>query len=151
MMIDEPMLRIEKHEAEVYKLVCLVQTEISGAKLDDIISAIRTRVESVLITSEERRRKLAAWISGTDTRNTYETALQYHHGGTCEWVLQLSEFQRWEAPEGDDPRLLWLHGPAGFGKSFSTSSGRKNILSHTFSALPTTSSRATRTRHFGRG
>ncbi|KAH7359274.1 ankyrin repeat and SOCS box protein 7 [Plectosphaerella cucumerina] len=118
MMIDEPMLRIEKHEAEVYKLVCLVQNEISGAKLDDIISAIRTRVESVLITSEERRRKLTAWISGTDTQNTYYTALQYHHSGTCEWVLQLSEFQRWEAPEGDDPSLLWLHGPAGFGKTF---------------------------------
>lgn len=111
-MIDELMLRIEKHEAEIYKLVCLVQNETSGAKLDGIISAIRARVKSVLVSSEERRRKLATWICGTDTRNTYETALQYHHSGTCEWVMRLPEFLRWESAEGNDPRLFWLHGPA---------------------------------------
>ncbi|GAB1316489.1 hypothetical protein MFIFM68171_06699 [Madurella fahalii] len=67
---------------------------------------------------EGRRKKLSAWINGIDTKNTYETALQYHHAGTCEWALNLAEFHAWESPGDTGPRLLWIHGPAGFGKTF---------------------------------
>lgn len=112
------MLGIEKHENEVYKLVCLVQNEVTGVRLDDIINSIRQSVENRHASNEERRKRLSAWINSIDTKNVYETALQYHHCGTCEWALQLPEFHAWKSDMGPEARLLWIHGPAGFGKTF---------------------------------
>jgi len=112
------MLRIEKYENDVYKLVCLVQDECTGLKLEDIIKGIKQSVEEFHNSNEERRKRFLSWINGIDTKNTYETALQYRHQGTCQWVLQLPEFLAWDATDSPDARVLWLHGPAGFGKTF---------------------------------
>jgi ankyrin repeat protein len=116
--VEEPMLHIEKYENEVYKLVCLVQNEFTGLKLEDIINAIQGSLETSQARNEERRKRISAWINGIDTKNTYETALQYHHSGTCEWALSLPEFCAWDTGESPGPRLLWIYGPAGFGKTF---------------------------------
>ena len=70
------------------------------------------------ISSDERRKRLSTWINAIDTKATYETALQGHHDGTCEWVVQLQDFKIWAAPEQTQGRLLWLYGPPGFGKTF---------------------------------
>ncbi len=117
-MVEEPMLHIEKQEGEVYKLVCLVQDECIGVKLENIIEGIKQSVDNFHASGEERRKRFSSWINGIDTKNTYETALQYHHSGTCEWALKLDEFCAWEAAEPPEARLLWIHGPAGFGKTF---------------------------------
>ena len=113
MLVEEPLLRIEKYEEEVYKLVCLVQNEITGVRLDGIIDSIRQSVEDFRASNEERHKKLAAWINGIDTKNTYETALEYHHKGTCEWALQLSEFRTWKSNKQSGPKMLWIHGQCG--------------------------------------
>ncbi|RYP15969.1 hypothetical protein DL765_005409 [Monosporascus sp. GIB2] len=117
-VVEEPMLCIEKQEEEVFKLVSFVQDEVNGSKLDDIIKRLRQGVEVSHASHEEIRRRLSAWINGIDTKNTYETALQYHHSGTCEWVIQLPEYHAWISGEDPGARLLWIHGPAGFGKTF---------------------------------
>lgn len=117
-VVVEPMLHIEKCEDDVYKLVCLVQNECTGIKLEDIIQSIKESVDNFHSLNVERRKHLAAWINGIDTKNTYETSLQYHHDGTCEWALKLEELQAWESEEHSRARLLWIHGPAGFGKTF---------------------------------
>ncbi|KAI1389626.1 ankyrin repeat and SOCS box protein 7 [Hypoxylon trugodes] len=117
-IVEEPMLSIEKQEDEVFKLVALVQDEVNGIRLDDIINRIQRSVESSHASSEERLKRLSAWINGINTQNTYETALQYHHSGTCEWAIELPEFRTWISNDDPEARLLWIHGPAGFGKTF---------------------------------
>ncbi|KAF3762954.1 hypothetical protein M406DRAFT_333297 [Cryphonectria parasitica EP155] len=89
--VEEPVLRIEKQENEVYKLVCLVQSETTGVDLKSIIESIRQSVEDFHASKEEQYKRFAAWIKGIDTKTTYETALQYHHSGTCEWLLRPSQ------------------------------------------------------------
>lgn len=37
--------------------------------------------------------------------------------GTCEWLEQVPEYRSWIKPESSS-RLLWIHGPAGKGKTF---------------------------------
>lgn len=69
------MLSIEKQETEVFKLVSLVQSEVQGIKLDDIINSLKQSVENSLMSNEERRKRLAAWINGIDAKDTYDTAL----------------------------------------------------------------------------
>ncbi|KAF7529454.1 hypothetical protein G7054_g9838 [Neopestalotiopsis clavispora] len=41
--------------------------------------------------------------------------------GTCEWILSESPFQRWVDDADQAPRLLWVHGGAGCGKSIMAS------------------------------
>lgn len=144
-MVEEPMLGIEKDEDAVYKLVSLVQNEIVGVQLDDILKDIRQSikqsVESFHASNEARSKRLllSAWINGIDTKNTYETALQYRHEGTCDWVLGLDKFRAWESGESGNSRLLWIHGPPGFGKTVMSarviqhlSQGKKAPLSYFF-------------------
>ncbi|KAH8803422.1 hypothetical protein F5884DRAFT_861749 [Xylogone sp. PMI_703] len=85
-VIEEPMLQIEKHEDNVYKLVCLVQNECTGLGLEDIINTIKQSVENSRAADEQRCERISAWINGIDTKNTYETSLYYRHSGTCEWA-----------------------------------------------------------------
>ncbi|KAH6616059.1 ankyrin repeat-containing domain protein [Chaetomium sp. MPI-SDFR-AT-0129] len=145
MTVEEPMLRIEQDEDAVYKLVSLVQSEIVGVQLDDVLrdikQSIKQSVESLHVSDEERSKRLSlsAWINGVDTKNTYETALQYRHEGTCEWVLRLDKFRLWKSGQSSDPKLLWIHGPPGFGKTFMSarviqhlSQGKQAPLSYFF-------------------
>ena len=70
------------------------------------------------ISVEERRRRLCATINAIDNRDTYETALQSHHDGTCGWAIQLEQLQAWASSQPDKGKLFWVHGPPGFGKTF---------------------------------
>jgi ankyrin repeat protein len=117
-IVDEPILRIEQFENDVYKLVCLVQNDCLNISLAETIASIKQSVMNPHISNEERRRRLSAWINAIDTKTTYETALQRHHDGTCEWALQLEELQTWASPQPAQGKLLWIHGPPGFGKTF---------------------------------
>ncbi|KAF2729772.1 hypothetical protein EJ04DRAFT_580377 [Polyplosphaeria fusca] len=116
--VGEPLLAIEKREGEVFKLVMLVQNEIAGSRLEDILSTIKQNMTSLKASTEARRNRLVTLINGIDTRNNYESALQYHHDGTCDWALRLQEFHDWKSQAATGNSLLWIHGPAGFGKTF---------------------------------
>ncbi|SPJ74766.1 uncharacterized protein FTOL_04497 [Fusarium torulosum] len=57
----------------------------------------------------------------TDTRDqgyTADPGSDRRLPGTCNWILDRPMFQRWlEAEFLAGPKLLWVHGPAGFGKT----------------------------------
>ncbi|KAL9622121.1 MAG: hypothetical protein Q9160_003464 [Pyrenula sp. 1 TL-2023] len=113
-----PILRIEKDEDEVYRLVCLVQNERTNESFADIIASMEQNQMSPERLAEEQRRRLLKWLKAPDDQNRYETILQYHHPGTCDWAIGLEGVQAWLSPQRDAARCLWIHGPAGFGKTF---------------------------------
>ena len=116
--VDEPVLRVEQCENEVLKLVFLVENECTHGSLAEIIATIKQNILNPYINDDERRKRFSTWINAIDTKATYETALQRRHDGTCEWVLQLDQFVEWVSPQSAQAKLLWLHGPPGFGKTF---------------------------------
>lgn len=67
----------------------------------------------------ETRRELHAWIVRHPPNEIYEDAIQKRLKDTCGWILERPVFNEWlslpKDPEG--PRLLWINGPAGFGKT----------------------------------
>lgn len=48
------------------------------------------------------------------------TILDKLHTGSCEWLTEHNDFQRWLACDQDDPRFLWLSGLPGSGKSMAS-------------------------------
>ena len=116
--VDEPVLRVEQYENEAWRLVLLVENECAQESIADIIATIRQNILSPYVNDDERRKRFSTWINAVDTKATYETALQRRHDRTCEWVLQLDQFVGWASPQSTQAKLLWLHGPPGFGKTF---------------------------------
>ncbi|KAF5649674.1 ankyrin repeat and SOCS box 7 [Fusarium sp. NRRL 52700] len=115
---EAPMLSINKQEQEVFKLVSLVQHEFHGTQLTEIKKSLEQSINNSQATNDERRERLSVWINGIHTNQIYDMAIRSRHAGTCEWATQLSQFRAWASTEDSTARLLWMHGPAGFGKTF---------------------------------
>ncbi|SCO54287.1 uncharacterized protein FFNC_15440 [Fusarium fujikuroi] len=63
------------------------------------------------------QREIHFWLDCSPNER-YRDSLHKRLPGTCNWILDRPVFQRWleaEFPAG--PKLLWVHGPAGFGKT----------------------------------
>ena len=66
-----------------------------------------------------RREDLLQWIDAVFNDHEYERALVARVQGTCEWILQRPEFQKWMAlaPGSSSASILWISGYPGFGKT----------------------------------
>ena len=66
-----------------------------------------------------RREQLLQWIDAIFTDHEYERALVARVQGTCEWILQRPEIQKWMALASDSSSasILWISGYPGFGKT----------------------------------
>lgn len=67
----------------------------------------------------EMMRELHAWLSQYPPNEIFEEALQARLDDTCGWILDRPIFQKWLSLQEDEakPKLLWISGPAGFGKT----------------------------------
>jgi hypothetical protein len=64
--------------------------------------------------------EIVKWLEPVYTVEEYHDARAERTPGTCLWVLQLEPFDRWSKrlESSEDSRILWIHGGAGFGKTF---------------------------------
>ncbi|KAH7114723.1 hypothetical protein B0J13DRAFT_488040, partial [Dactylonectria estremocensis] len=85
-----------------------------GIKRYDYVLSVRI---AMLMSLDEFKRELPHWLGTTSTTDMYDNFLQKRLKGTCEWILQRQEFQEWENTDHTDTKVLWIHGPAGYGKT----------------------------------
>ena len=66
-----------------------------------------------------RREHLLQWIDAIFTDQEYERALVARVQGTCEWILERAELQKWMTLASDSiaASILWILGYPGFGKT----------------------------------
>lgn len=111
------MLQIESLEDDVHKRATIVSQECGNSMVDHLLKIMEENIVSSKASRAERRARLSAQVNAIHTQDTLEAALGYHHPGTCDWPLQLDVFRQWKAEDANLPKLLWIHGPAGFGKT----------------------------------
>lgn len=111
------MLQIGSLEDEVYKRATMVSQECGNSMVAKLLNIMKENIMSSKASTAERRARLSAQINPIHTQDTLEAALGYHHSGTCNWALELDVFGQWKADGATLPKLLWIHGPAGFGKT----------------------------------
>ena len=73
----------------------------------------------MLISSDEEKREFLAWVGPVQDFERYESCRACRTQGTCSWILEQESFVEWKSssfPNGF-PKFLWIHGPAGYGKS----------------------------------
>lgn len=65
------------------------------------------------------RRELGTWLNAIRPNAMYDGVLQKKLAGTCDWILERSAFKEWEleVTPPEHAKLLWITGPAGYGKT----------------------------------
>ncbi|KAK2601957.1 hypothetical protein QQS21_004470 [Conoideocrella luteorostrata] len=98
------------------------------------VQELLARMEKELKVDEQR--EIHTWLRGKHSPNdVYEVSKQNRLMGTCDWILTRAEFQNWVSNDFEPraSKLLWVNGPAGFGKTILCS----RILEHLRSNLRT--------------
>ncbi|KAI1821320.1 hypothetical protein F4861DRAFT_477153 [Xylaria intraflava] len=68
-------------------------------------------------TSLEERARIRRWLNPTSSDNAQKQALGLRHETTCDWFLTHPNFTKWSQYNHKVAKILWIHAPAGFGKS----------------------------------
>src|SRR5256714_7984687 len=94
--------------------------EGSAAKRREVEAKQREQHEDEMI-SQTRRERIRLWLSGfddtaqIDVRMDLERLQKARHIGTCEWIFDDPEYQKWlTSPKNES---LWIHANPGTGKS----------------------------------
>ncbi|KAM5349987.1 hypothetical protein ACJ41O_006492 [Fusarium nematophilum] len=98
------------------------------AELQRILAQIEERNRA------ETRRELHSWLGRWSPNERYHDSLPKRLVGTCDWIFYRPTFQNWlnqEFPTG--AKLLWINGPAGFGKTILCA----DVVEHLSSTLET--------------
>ncbi|EHK47127.1 hypothetical protein TRIATDRAFT_217580 [Trichoderma atroviride IMI 206040] len=93
------------------------QTMASNAPWASEMKTVLKKLEDKAET--EILRELHAWLSQYPPNEIFEEALQARLDDTCGWILERLVFKDWFTLQGDELKLklLWINGPAGFGKT----------------------------------
>lgn len=74
-----------------------------------------------LISEAETRRDVEKWLMGRHSPNElFDDFTEKRLDGTCDWILTEESFINWSSSDFSAvgaAKLLWINGPAGFGKS----------------------------------
>ena len=78
-----------------------------------------TRFNLCLTDLVERKKEVYLWLGAVNTADTYEKHLSARLDSTCDWVFSKSEYVSWASSDFpfDAAKVLWVHGPPGYGKS----------------------------------
>ncbi|KAL8947973.1 MAG: hypothetical protein Q9222_005793 [Ikaeria aurantiellina] len=78
------------------------------------------RIQKSIVALDSR--DILDWLDATESDDDYEKIVAMHQDGTCGWILEIPKYKAWSSTGTGDAcaKLLWIHGPAGFGKSVLT-------------------------------
>ncbi|KAJ1716558.1 hypothetical protein NYO67_1217 [Aspergillus flavus] len=102
-----------------------------STKGDEILVSIEkvyqnTETIKVKVNSDERD-KILKWLSDIQYSHTQNDHQRVRTHKTGDWLLSSDEYREWKATPG---KFLWLHGPAGCGKSILCSTIIQDIEKH---------------------
>lgn len=78
-----------------------------------------TRFNLCLSDLVQKKKEVYLWLGAVNTADTYEKHLSARLDSTCDWVFSKSEYVSWASSDFpfDAAKVLWVHGPPGYGKS----------------------------------
>ena len=81
------------------------------------------------LATTQRQRSLDEWLDAPRDDDQYDRFLAACLDGTCEWMLSHPSYLAWEKRSETEKvaKLLWIHGPAGFGKTILSASLIRHI------------------------
>ncbi|KAI1170878.1 ankyrin repeat-containing domain protein [Nemania sp. FL0916] len=109
-------------QSTVYKATPIVETSLQ-ADFHNALADMQRQLDNDI------RKGIDDWLNAYDTRSMYEVSHRKRLDGTCDWILDRHEFLEWESSASDDPMILWIRGPAGYGKTILCSRIVEHLMS----------------------
>ncbi|KAH8425514.1 ATP-binding protein [Aspergillus melleus] len=103
----------------------LAQTELAEKALTRIENTFQNTETIKYEVDGTKRQRLLDWLSTTRYSQTQNDNQDIRSDQTGDWLLSSNEYLRWKATPGE---TLWLHGPAGCGKSILCSTVIKDLI-----------------------
>lgn len=99
--------QVEKNMKAVWESAMIAQNELAKQQAKD-----------------NEKKKLDQWLQSPASDPTYDHCIDHKHPGTCNWLFETPDYQRWETGKKNVPSesVLWIYGPPGIGKTFLASS-----------------------------
>lgn len=71
------------------------------------------------VVTARQQQDTDVWLDAIKDDDQYEELVTIRLDGTCNWILDHPAYTTWVSESLDDgvAKLLWINGPAGFGKS----------------------------------
>ncbi|KAG9506412.1 hypothetical protein J7337_003395 [Fusarium musae] len=132
--------QVDVFEKLVQQLYNLISPEDKSQKFEGLestawvedIRQMLTKIEKGIKFEEQR--DVLSWLGKSAPNDKYEDSLANRVDSTCEWIFERPAFKSWLSPvDSTRPSVLWINGPAGFGKTVLTA----HIVHHLSEALET--------------
>ncbi|KAH8648579.1 hypothetical protein BX600DRAFT_502966 [Xylariales sp. PMI_506] len=77
----------------------------------------------------DMKRELNIWLLASFTNATHNDAILKRLPDTCDWIMDRDEFCDWLSPDfpSESAKVLWIPGPAGYGKTVLTARVVQNL------------------------
>jgi ankyrin repeat protein/GTPase SAR1 family protein len=100
----------QPYAVEIRELLQKIEEEMEGIYF--FILRLQIRLTSVA----DKMRDLHMWLGAPPLNDVFSDSNDKRVEDTCEWILHRDEFLEWQKPSSSS-KLLWIKGPAGFGKT----------------------------------
>ncbi|KAI1053810.1 hypothetical protein LB507_007482 [Fusarium sp. FIESC RH6] len=98
--------------SEMRELLSKIEEQLKGKSPAPPLRCVAMLKKSIA----DEIRDLRTWLGSPPPNDVYDDAKDKRVEKTCEWILQREEFLEWYTPASSS-KLLWIRGPAGFGKT----------------------------------
>ncbi|KAI6756914.1 hypothetical protein HG530_011512 [Fusarium avenaceum] len=111
----KPLLHTNSLEPAYHMEICFnSESHYSAQPYTDELRAV---VQKLNAESKARTlRDLGIWLGGPPPNDIFHDSSDKRLEGTCEWILHRDIFLQWQVPT-TTAKVLWIKGPAGFGKT----------------------------------
>ena len=86
----------------------------------DLLLNIDASIEELLEVATKRKQlDIEVWLDAIKYDDPCGKFITSHLEGTCDWILSHPAYVTWESQDSEEDvaKLLWIYGPAGFGKT----------------------------------
>ncbi|KAL8301067.1 hypothetical protein RB593_000054 [Gaeumannomyces tritici] len=106
---------------DLFKLVPL-----PDAQLEKYLLELHAQIEA------ETRKEVKKWLAAPWNTEVYDRSCRSRLPSTCKWIFERNFFLDWISPGFPDakPKILWVNGPAGYGKTILCAKVAQHVSSH---------------------
>lgn len=118
---DDKIEQILKKLKVYVEALSFFQTTATTDRSNDIIQRLRLiQHDQIDLIQQKERDSIRKWLDSPARDQYIEDCSSKRAPQTCEWIFETTAYKHWCSSNfaASDPKVLWIHGPPGFGKTF---------------------------------
>ncbi|KAK5948951.1 hypothetical protein OHC33_010037 [Knufia fluminis] len=119
--ISSTLERLDQYSSDLILLQVSIVTSRTGRAEESTLQILQTLADNKSITEAQCiRDNILAWFDGMPRDDWVDLCLMRRSPGSAVWIFEKQVYEAWMSSNiiASPTRFLWIHGPAGCGKTF---------------------------------